>query len=289
MLNYKALSLFFLIFIINPLIAWHDAGHMIVANVAYKNLDPKLVGKFDSLISKYSRDYPKSDNFVTASVWPDDIKAHGINFYNQWHYHDKYFSSDGTTLPKSYNSGKAYTMLKKHLDLFMSDKTTDYEKAFSLKFIIHIYGDLHQPMHNASRVSKYYPRGDLGGNFFKINDPDYKNLHSLWDSGLKGLPEIHRPMTEHDKFSLEGYSDNIMNLYPLHYFSDDVLNASYKKWQEEHIKILENNVYINIDYNQKPSSDYLKNNAEIIKKQLVLGGYRLANTLNCLYKSSKCI
>lgn len=43
-----------------------------------------------------------------------------------------------------------------------------FGKSFMLVFLIHLVGDIHQPLHNTSRVSKEHPKGDKGGNEFKI-------------------------------------------------------------------------------------------------------------------------
>lgn len=236
-----------------------------------------------------SKDYPRSNNFITSSVWADDIKTHGFNFFNTWHYQDSYFSTDGTPLPKPYNSGKAFYALNKHLSLVNNEMTTDYEKVFALRFLIHIIGDLHQPMHNISRVTSKFPRGDLGGNFFRLNDEKYSNLHSLWDSGLKLLPEFKRPLSDDKSSWLSIYSEELMASYPLSSFSKDIMTASYKQWQADNIDLVKAYVYTNIEPNTRPNEDYLTNNQEIVKKQLVLAGYRLANALNCTFDTNKCI
>jgi hypothetical protein len=49
--------------------------------------------------------------------------------------------------------------------------------------MIHYVGDIHQPLHATSRLDPKYPKGDAGGNFFKLPAiGDVKNLHSVWDS-----------------------------------------------------------------------------------------------------------
>jgi len=44
-------------------------------------------------------------------------------------------------------------------------------------------GDIHQPLHCATRVSATRPDGDLGGNLVLLNGPA-KNLHFFWDDVL---------------------------------------------------------------------------------------------------------
>lgn len=63
-------------------------------------------------------------------------------------------------------------------------KTDTEEEGLStaMRFVLHLIGDLHQPLHTTARVNKKYPKGDTGGNAFKLpNRYGAKNLHSVWD------------------------------------------------------------------------------------------------------------
>ena len=55
-----------------------------------------------------------------------------------------------------------------------------------LMYLIHLIGDIHQPLHNASLVDEKHPKGNLGGNDFLIEttNSQIKNLHSYWDACL---------------------------------------------------------------------------------------------------------
>jgi hypothetical protein len=54
------------------------------------------------------------------------------------------------------------------------------EKSYMLRFLIHMVGDQHQPLHVATRCTTKLPECDAGGNKFPISDPA-KELHALWD------------------------------------------------------------------------------------------------------------
>ena len=71
-----------------------------------------------------------------------------------------------------------------------------------MRLLIHYIGDIHQPLHASSRYTKYYPRGDEGGNDFRIKVINKEagetpnNLHSLWDSIIMSqAADIHLPLT----------------------------------------------------------------------------------------------
>lgn len=277
-----------LLFFISSAQAWHVSGHVITATVAYKNVDPALLGQLNELAKVDMEEYPKSNNFNTVGVWADDIKVHGLSFYNDWHYDSTFFTLDNYPLPELKKSGQAYAMLRKNLYLLRSSKTTNHEKAFALRFVVHLASDLHQPLHNASLVSEQFPKGDMGGNLFLIND-GYKKLHALWDSILKSVPELKRPLDQKSKEWLDSYTEALMAEYPKPSFTDAIIAADLNNWKAEAMEIIKTRAYSGIEYKGKPSESYLKDNLPILRKQLVLSGYRLANLLNCALGSSKCV
>lgn len=89
-----------------------------------------------------------------------------------------------------------------------STKAAQLDRARQLRFLIHMIGDIHQPLHAAELYSDEFPSGDLGGNRcgalklhrvwhrfpsivlpfrpayrYTIAGVTQKNLHSYWDSG----------------------------------------------------------------------------------------------------------
>jgi hypothetical protein len=61
--------------------------------------------------------------------------------------------------------------------------TLDEARSFALRLIIHLVGDIHQPLHCSNRVTKESPTGDKGGNDFHLPS-HYGNsdLHAVWDT-----------------------------------------------------------------------------------------------------------
>ena len=62
------------------------------------------------------------------------------------------------------------------------DNDEDVAKSYAFRMIVHLIGDLVQPLHSMGRYNADYPTGDKGGNAFDLT---YRygvdNLHSLWD------------------------------------------------------------------------------------------------------------
>lgn len=70
------------------------------------------------------------------------------------------------------------------------------EKSLALRFITHIIGDIHQPLHACALFDdKLFPKGDEGGNFFKIDfggERGIDQLHKYFDSGAGKIRDFQR-------------------------------------------------------------------------------------------------
>ena len=73
-------------------------------------------------------------------------------------------------------------------DAVMRDPAaSNADKAIAIAWILHLSGDIHQPLHTSARVTDTEPKGDQGGNLFLLTPegtPRDKqvNLHWFWDS-----------------------------------------------------------------------------------------------------------
>src|ERR687889_2915401 len=83
-------------------LAWHDVGHMMVAQVAYLHLTPAAKARVDSLLVTPPGKRPlitlcagyytpetceKTYDPVTIAVWMDDFRGDSLNsVYDNWHY-----------------------------------------------------------------------------------------------------------------------------------------------------------------------------------------------------------
>jgi len=207
--------------------AWNNFGHLVVAYVAYSRLDPAARAKVDLLLSlnpyfagRWSRQLPPGASdadrnayiFMLAATWPDVIKRDDqyhndgdrngdrpsgpdvarntgyddFNRHKYWHFVDRPFSIDGTALP-SIPSPNAETQITVFRQVLHSG-AADGLKSYDLVWLLHLVGDVHQPLHAATRVSKAHPDGDSGGNdvhFCGQTAPQCASeLHAFWDGIL---------------------------------------------------------------------------------------------------------
>ncbi len=108
---------------------------------------------------------------------------------------DKPFSPDGTPLiePSAPNAATEIPLLRAALS---AARTSDDVKSYDLVWLLHLVGDVHQPLHCVSRFDAQDPDGDRGGNKVKIagnsqppvcDDPRYcpfgppNELHAFFD------------------------------------------------------------------------------------------------------------
>lgn len=212
---------FFLLSLFAPsaLFGWGPIGHMTVAYVAYEQLSPAAKTRARDLL-KLNPDYaswekqipsgtPAEEHdrmiFMFAATWADDIKGESqysddgsdggntpdgntssknlgysdLLRHKYWHFVDVPFSPDQTALP-AVPAPNAQTQIDVIRGVLASSKSDDL-KSYDLVWLLHLVGDIHQPLHATTRITKAHPKGDAGGNSVKLFGDASSNLHSYWD------------------------------------------------------------------------------------------------------------
>lgn len=252
--------------------AWGYVGHMVVANIAYNELNPKARQEVERLIKVFNTFYPKSSSFVSAAIWADWIKQNNLHTFDHWHYINLPYTQSNYLTPQVAEENVVWA-IKQSLFVLKNPKSNDLEKALFLHFLIHFVGDIHQPMHCVALYNDKFPTGDKGGNLYTIRSKNGENLHELWDSGL-GLFNSYRQPGK-----IEHFSDIITLHYPPYYFGKAVKNKNIDQWAKEGYQLAIENAYM-VPLDGVPSSYYMKHGREIAKERVALAGYRLANLLN---------
>lgn len=96
-----------------------------------------------------------------------------------WHYVNIAEDNCHYEAPKHCRNGNCIVEALKAQSAILGDRSlTDGERLQALKFVVHLVGDIHQPMHAGYAHDK-------GGNDFQLQFGNRgTNLHSLWDSGM---------------------------------------------------------------------------------------------------------
>ena len=178
----------------------------------------------------------------------DDLKAMGLNAFNSWHYCDVPLVLDGVVPPaapevKNEILGVHLFVTIKNkvnltwalLDMEQSYKTTRATPgslAFAVRALVHLVGDMGQPLHSTSLYSNDFRNGDQGGNRFKVIFRGMStNLHSFFDSGAFRLNDtLTQPMTPLQSTRVQELADLAVRLYPRSSFADVDVHFNPKVW-----------------------------------------------------------
>ena len=259
---------------------------MVVAKIAEDRLNPHAKQEVTQLINVIGNSCPDSATFVEAACWLDDIRNRGVLMVSTWHGHAGPYCPDGfcsdreiTKMFLKYNGNDGVAAIKKSIETLTNPKAGKWEKAFMLRVLLHVVGDIHCPMHCVQVYSKQFPQGDKGGVKFQLKGPA-QHLHGLWDSIvlLGATSQNVRPLDANALHFIEDLADRITAEYPANSLSEKE-NISPEKWVEEsHLAGKE--AYLGIEINTVPSEEYIQKSRKVACRRLALAGYRLAKILN---------
>src|SRR6516164_5375836 len=209
----------------SPALAWNGKGHMVVAYIAYRKLTPAVQARADDLLrrnpyyNEWERTIPAVGSdaekrlwiFIRAATWPDQIKARHSGYiedgtdngmrpdgdsssqntgyddklrHRYWHFVVKPFTRDGSPLPLI-PSPNAQDRIHLFRTVLASTTESDDLKSYDLTWLLHLVGDVHQPMHVATRVSATQPDGDQNGSLVTLcSAPCKDDLRAFWNTIL---------------------------------------------------------------------------------------------------------
>jgi len=271
---FLASTLSLLLALPQPAFAWGNQGHEAVAWVAWQQLTPATKLRVLALLKKVpalsdeipgyaewvsqlptglSTDLQNEYLFMRAATWADSIKHHGLKdsdtpppgittdvnigfsddaSHGYWHFIDTAFASDAESTPSTPIPNVATQIAALRTDNASSEGDT--LKAYDMIWLLHLVGDIHQPLHATVRYDG--GSGDAGGNLVKIKLPTTlfttfkcptskfyapRELHALWDdlpgscpaetalapaaAFAKALPKKSDSSTDPDQWAKESF------------------------------------------------------------------------------------
>lgn len=236
--------------------AWGGTGHRAIAQIAYDQLNKSSIKKIEAILG---------DAYLPLyATWPDDIRSeHDNPLAKLPHYVNMDLDKTYADAPK-HEHGDIVTILNDMIATVKDPNATTEDKAVALKFIIHLVGDIHQPMHVGLAE-------DLGGNkvdvqWFKENS----NLHKVWDENL--IDNTHLSYTELARFAGKPSKAELDTLY----------TSSFADWVDES-HVYTRDIYENLG-DKKYSYEYRYKYMPVVYQQIQKAGFRLGNLLNELLK-----
>lgn len=273
-------------------LGWGAGGHMMTAQIAFDRLNPRAKAQARRLLAisiNPTAVTAKSKNFINAAHWADDLRPFPeFDSFKELHFIDTPFSEDGTALP-TVPPPDIVTALEENVNI-LKTSTDDNARAQALRFIIHFVGDVHQPLHCATRVSAAMPNGDRGGNSVNLKIPQPNgttkstNLHSYWDGGIGTFPKTGPNFSPPALTEIPRPVAMIIRLYPA---TDRALNlknpTDFAGWAGESHQLAKDVAYKGITNNGTPSAAYNRRATDVARKRVAWGGYRLAALLNSIW------
>jgi hypothetical protein len=167
-------------------LAWGEEGHRMVGAIADQHLAAEAGRQVLELL-KYDRlaDGQPSQRRTLGEIayWADEIKDMPWGKRRgSWHYDDIPLCGDADASQYCRNGACASAQLSRHLEMLANKKEPLRRRNEALKWVVHLVGDIHQPLHAATRH-------DRGGNTVQVvffgerdNAPyGTNNLHAIWD------------------------------------------------------------------------------------------------------------
>lgn len=237
-------------------LVWGQTGHRVVGEIAYKHLTKKAKRNLEKLLGR--------EGLALVSTYGDEIKSDGkYRKFSPWHYVN---FKDGESYETSEKNpkGDIVTGIKKCQEIISSPNSSKEDKVFYLKFLVHLVGDLHQPLHIGRKEDK-------GGNSIKVKwFRKNTNLHSVWDTRM--IESFGMTYTELAS-NLDKFSKNQVK---------SLQQGSVLDWVNE-TRLITMKVYTSAKEGENLSYRYMYDYFATVKEQLQKGGLRLAKILNDLF------
>lgn len=243
-------------------LAWGMLGHRIVGEIADSYLTKKAKKQIAEILG--------NESVAMSSNWADFIKSDpAYNYLSNWHF----INFKSGLSQQQFNdflaadtAADAYTKIKMLTAELKNKNLAADKKILYLRVLIHLVGDIHQPMHTG-RLE------DRGGNSIRVLwFRDSVNLHQVWDDRLINNQQLS--YTEYATAINHATKDelNVMQNEPL----ETWLYQSYQLSEKIYNDI--KNPFQPLDY--KYNFNYLAP----LNTQLLRGGVHLAALLNEIFQ-----
>jgi hypothetical protein len=163
-------------------LAWGNEGHEVVALIARSYLAPAVLARVDQLLAE-DGDTLTGRDMASRATWADRWRE-ANRASAPWHYTDLELSRPDLEAACARRSCAAEKVDQFAREL-ASPRTSEAERIFALKMVLHLVGDLHQPLHSATAYAG--GRNDAGGNCERVVVPGFlgvsrpMSLHAYWD------------------------------------------------------------------------------------------------------------
>jgi hypothetical protein len=198
-----------------------------------------------------------------------------------WHFKDVLFTPDNIQLPSPDPVDAAMQLKTMIAKLPASANSSDDLRSYCLVWMLHLVGDLHQPLHAVQRHTAEMPKGDRGGNEEHVIPATGENiaLHAYWDRMFGGYSSVFGAMFDADDRG--GLASVPPDATKAQILDPDV-------WVQESFDLAKQFAYAPPDRTDKTAveltRDHETNARNVSRSQAALAAARLANVLNAALK-----
>ncbi|HYF70142.1 MAG TPA: S1/P1 nuclease [Ohtaekwangia sp.] len=241
-------------FMMTAVFGWGQTGHRVTGWVADKHLNKKAKKEIERILGGQS--------MAIASTWMDEVRSDSLyDYLADWHW---VTIRDGETYEESVKNknGDIIQAIERIVAELKSKKLSAKQETEWVKILIHLIGDIHQPLHVGGG-------NDRGGNdvkvmWFRVDS----NLHRIWDSDM--IDDTKLSYTELAE-SLEKPSDKKLKQWSA---------SSVRDWAMESVDYRKS-VYA---YDKgRLGYEYAYKQLPLLRTRLLQAGVRIAAVLNDIY------
>ncbi len=281
--------------------AWNKPTHMVSAAIAYADLNDRNLAVMPKVIEalnhhphfeskwapKLKQVLPRDRNlylFMLAARWSDDVRGDSNYDKPERHYVDIPYRPREAPSQNPPNEGILRALPKNRSTVKSADAGAK-ARAIALCWVLHLEGDIHQPLHTCTLVTQQFPapEGDRGGTRFYIREllgRSTISLHQLWDGLILGS----------DRFQSVRNAATLLSNRPdvkRAAFTSQLAVNEFNDWALDSYNVAIDKVYVNGNLQGSKDNkngvvlpaDYKGPAKKTAERQIVLAGYRISDTM----------
>ena len=243
-------------------IGWGAEGHQVIGRIAEELLTDQSRQEIATLLENDldAKGQPSGrKTLAEVSTWADEIRG-SARRTAPWHYDNvPLCPSDKTETCPDGNCASA--QLGRHLKILANKTQPLRSRNESLKWIVHLMGDIHQPLHTSNN-------SDRGGNSVLVRGG---NLHSFWDVTVVQNARTRKLLDQPISNVTQWQQGNIATwMQESHRLAETVVYGKLSAWACNAVP--EGRTELGVDY--------MDSAAPVAAQQIQKAGVRLARVLN---------
>lgn len=293
-----------------PALGWSEPTHQVTGAIAWQDLKARhpqelaellgLIrqhqdyGKFQPFLAALSPEMQERGAFEVLGRWPDDIRG-GPEDRPDWHYQLRVVY--GRTWLWPFENGNASFGFGYNYAKLANPCAPAAERAKAIGWLIHIVGDIQQPLHAGHQMTEAYSATDRAGELAHVRRPggQVTNLHQFWDKTLEDSG-VTLPATQ------TSWAEALAQIWPRDRLSRELsrqgeAQAVFDSFLDESAELARLVAYQGTFLRATPdaasapgvTAEEQAKAIALAQRRIATGGYRIADVLARAIKDSKAV